>query len=175
MPIRKDDEVERLIQEMKRDLYALYKERTAIDRRMDTIKKGLVGLATLYGREALSLDFLEYVDPAENRKRTGITAMCRSIIRECHAPLSSTEIHQKIKEINPDLLVTHKNPNASVQTVLRRLVKQGQAQVVPNKNGGLAWKAIRNLSEDDRRQDSNSIARERADANRALAGGASVS
>ncbi|HZR55547.1 MAG TPA: hypothetical protein VFA74_01635 [Terriglobales bacterium] len=175
MPIRRDDEVEQLIQEMKRDLYALYTERTAIDRRMDTIKKGLVGLATLYGREALSLDFLQCVDPAQNRKRTGITEMCRSIIKESHAPLSSTEIHRKIKETNPDLLITHKNPGASVQTVLRRLVKQGQAQVVSNKNGELAWKAMDNPAEDCRGRESNSIAQERPDANRILAGGASVS
>jgi hypothetical protein len=176
MPIRKDkdNDVEQLIDKMKRDLHALYGERTAIDRRMDTIKKGLVGLATLYGREALSLDFVQCVDPAQNRRRAGITAMCRSILRESHSPLSSAEIYQKIRETNAELLALHKNPTASVDTVLRRLLKQGQAQVVSDKNQ-LAWKAIGNLSADDPKRSSTSIVPERINGSHILAGGASVS
>jgi hypothetical protein len=175
MQVKRDIEVEELIQQMKRDLHTLYLERTAIDRRMDTIKKGLVGLATLYGREALSLDFLQSVDPAQNRRRLGITEMCRSIIRQSRSPLSNAEICERIKEINADLLAVHKNPAASVTTVLRRLVKQGQAQVVPKRNGELAWKGTGNLSADNSNRESNSVLHETHDDDRVLAGDASFS
>jgi hypothetical protein len=174
MPSRKDNDVEQLIDKMKRELHVLYAERTAIDRRMDTIKKGLVGLATLYGQEALSLDFVQSVDPALNRRRAGLTATCRSMLRESHSPLSSAEIYQKIRETNAELLALHKNPTASVDTVLRRLVKQGQAQVVSNKNNQLAWKAIDNLAADDPKRSSTSIVPERMNGNHILAGGSSV-
>jgi hypothetical protein len=107
---------------------------------MDIIKKALVGLATLYGDEALAIDFLQPLDPAKNCRRMSLTETCRSVIMQSQSPLGTREIHQLLVQRDPDLLRLYKQPFVSVAMVLRRLVKKGQVRVVAKGHGRTEWK-----------------------------------
>jgi hypothetical protein len=142
----RDLDVEEIIAGMKKELHTLYEERSAVDRRMDTIKKALVGLATLYGDETLSIDFLQSTDPPRKRPRAGLTNICRSILMQSKVPLRTAEICRLVTEQNPDALKLHKNPSASVAVVLRRLVKKGQVHPLEKGRAKTEWTWVENCS-----------------------------
>jgi len=140
MSIKRDLDIEEIVAEMKKELQTLHAERSALDRRMDVIKKALVGLATLYGDEALALDFLQPLDPAKNCRRMSLTETCRSVMMQSKSPLRIREIHQLLVQKDPDLLRHYKQPFVSVATVLRRLAKKGQVRVVAKGHGRTEWR-----------------------------------
>jgi hypothetical protein len=149
MANQRDLGVEGIITEMKKELHVLYAERSAIDRRMDVIKKALVGLATLYGDEAISADFLQPVHPAKHDRRMVLAETCRSVILQSKTPLTGEEIHQQIAQRDPNLLILYKHPFASVAMALRRLAKKGQVRLVAKGYGKTEWATPDNLSPED--------------------------
>jgi hypothetical protein len=149
MSVKRDLDIEEIIAEMKKELHTLYAERCAIDRRMDVIKKALVGLATLYGDEALAIDFLRPPDPPKNGQRMSLTDTCRSVIMQSKSPLRTREIHQLLVQKDPDLLKLYKQPFVSVAMVLRRLVKKGQVRAVAKGHGRTEWEWIDPSSDEE--------------------------
>jgi len=53
--------------------------------------------------------------------------------------LGAREVCERIQQQAPALLVRHKDPLASVTTVLNRLVEYGEARAVVRENGRRAW------------------------------------
>jgi hypothetical protein len=49
------------------------------------------------------------------------------------------EVCEEIQRRNPTLLAHHKDPLASVNTVLNRLATYGEARIVMNERGKRAW------------------------------------
>jgi hypothetical protein len=138
MSKKNDLDIEEIIAGMKHELHKLHAERSAIDRQMDTIKKALVGLATLYGEEAISIDFLKSVHAA-GYSRASLTEACCSIMRHSDLPLGTGEIYRRIVLQDPDMLNDHKHPATSVAMALRRLLKKGQLRQVRNGRGKMEW------------------------------------
>jgi hypothetical protein len=139
MSIKRDLNIEEIIAEMKKELLTLHAERSAIDGRMDTIKKALTGLATLYGDEAISFDFLEPKHPNNGSRRGRLTAACRSILLKAKLPLSTKEVHELIALEHPESLMLHKQPYTAVAVTLKRLALRGEAHVVSNRRGKTLW------------------------------------
>jgi hypothetical protein len=108
-------------------------------KRIGTLKQTIAGLANLFGDEILSEDLLELVDRKTGGRQPGFTKACRMVLMEAQRPLSVREVCDQLQQRLPAILVRHKDPLASVTTVLNRLVDYGEAKSVLRENGRRAW------------------------------------
>jgi Fe2+ or Zn2+ uptake regulation protein len=64
------------------------------------------------------------------------------ILMEANRALSARDVCDRMQEKAPPILARHKDPIASVTTVLNRLVAYGEAKAVALENGRRAWKWV---------------------------------
>jgi hypothetical protein len=121
------------------ELRELLRQRTAVMRRIGTVKRTVAGLAALFGNESLSPDLRELMDGETRVRRTGFTRTVRAILMEADGVMSAREVCDRINERDPAMLARHKDPLASVTTVLNRLVAYGEAQRVLSGPHKCAW------------------------------------
>ena len=107
-----------------------------VDEAYRTVKQTIVGLANIFGEEVLSEELLELVDRKSSGKPPGFTKACRMVLVEAARPLGAREVCERIQE---RIALCHKDPMASVTTVLNRLVEYGEAQTVVLENGRRVW------------------------------------
>lgn len=131
--------INKVLAEMHREFQSLVLQRAAILRRIGTIRQVIDGLTDVFGEEAVGRELLDLVDHRSGNRRRGFTQTCRLALMESNRPLMSQEVCQEVERRNPYLLVHHKDPLASVSTVLNRLAKYGEARVVLNERGRRAW------------------------------------
>jgi len=124
------------------ELRQLMRQRAEIMKRIGTLKQTIAGLANLFGDEILGEDLLELVDRKAGGRQPGFTKACRMVLMEAGGPLSVREVCERIQERMPAVLLRHKDPLASVTTVLNRLVEYGEAQSVVRSNGRRAWQWV---------------------------------
>ena len=82
---------------------------------------------------------MELVDRKTGGRQPGFTKACRMALMEAGRPLAVREVCEQIQQRLPAVLLRHKDPLASVTTVLNRLVEYGEAQSVVRENGRRAW------------------------------------
>ena len=138
-------DVEPVVAQMNREIRTLLTERSAINRRIDTIRKALVGLATLMGDDVLK-ETLECSESRSRRGKNGITRACRMVLMNSGNPLLAKEVYQQVCLDQPTLLVDYSTPMTPLYAVLGRLVKQGEARIVADENGRHAWQWIQRPS-----------------------------
>ena len=120
----------------------LLQQRAEVMRRIGTIKQTIAGLANLFGEEVLSDELLELVDRKSSGRQPGFTKACRMILMEANRALSARDVCDRLQQKSPPMLARHKDPMASVTTVLNRLVAYGEAQAVALDNGRRAWQWV---------------------------------
>ena len=142
MPFRpysaKDKDVEFVAVQMSREIRTLLAERSAINRRIDTIKKALVGLAPLVGDEILK-ETLDNAAPQPRRGKNGITRACRMVLMNSENPLSAREVHERVCREDPMLLADYRIPMTPIYAVLGRLVKRGEVCLAYGEKGRRTW------------------------------------
>jgi hypothetical protein len=111
-------------------------------RRIGTVKQTIAGLAKLFGDSVLTEELLELVDRKSNGRQRGFTKACRMILMESGPALTARDVCDQIQDKIPSMLARHKDPMASVTTILNRLVDYGEAQPVFLSNGRRAWQWI---------------------------------
>lgn len=131
--------VNKLLEEIYGEFQALMIQRETILRRIGTLRRTIIGLANLFGNEVVDESVLEAVDRKSSTRSHGLTRTCRLVLMESSGPLTCQQVCDDIKHRNPALLAKHKDPVASVNTVLNRLAKYGEARVVINERGRRAW------------------------------------
>src|SRR5450631_1090115 len=104
------------------ELKNLMRQRAVIMKRIGTIKQTIAGLANIFGDEILSDELLELVDRKTAVRQPGFTKVCRMVLMEAAVPLGAREVCEHIQRKTPPTLLRHKDPLASVTTVLNRLV-----------------------------------------------------
>jgi hypothetical protein len=134
-------DVEPVVVQMNREIRALLTERTAINRRIDTIRKALVGLATLMGDEILK-ETIQYCSRKSRRGKNGITGACRVVLMNSENPLPAKEVYQQVCLKEPALLADYTTPMTPLYAVLGRLVKRGEVRIVTDASGRRAWQWI---------------------------------
>ena len=134
--------VQEVVKAAHEELRQLMRQRADIMKRIGTLKQTIAGLANLFGDEILSEDLLELVDRKTGGRQPGFTKACRTALMEAQRPLSVREVCERIQERMPAILQRHKDPLASVTTVLNRLVEYGEAQSVVRENGRRAWQWV---------------------------------
>ena len=131
--------VNKILEEMYGEFQALMVQRAAILRRIGTIKQTIIGLAKLFGNEVVGERVLQVVEQRSSTRSRGFTRTCRVVLMESTRPMVCQQVCEEIQRRNPTLLAHHKDPLASVNTVLNRLATYGEARIVMNERGKRAW------------------------------------
>jgi hypothetical protein len=134
--------VEEVVRQAHEELRQLLHQRAEVMRRIGTIKQTIAGLANLFGDSVLSDELLELVDRKSSGRQPGFTKACRMILMDANRALSARDVCDRIQEKAPPMLARHKDPMASVTTVLNRLVAYGEAKAVALDNGRRAWQWV---------------------------------
>ena len=134
--------VEEVVRQAHEELRQLLHQRAEVMRRIGTIKQTIAGLANLFGDGVLSDELLEMVDRKSSGRQPGFTKACRMVLMDANRALSARDVCDRIQEKAPPMLARHKDPMASVTTVLNRLVAYGEARAVALDNGRRAWQWV---------------------------------
>jgi len=137
-----DPHVQEVVKAAQEELRQLMGQRAEIMKRIGTVKQTIVGLANLFGDQVLGEELLELVGRHTGGRQPGFTKACRMVLMEAGRPLAAREVCEQIESRIPPVLLRHKDPLASVTTVLNRLVEYGEAQAVVRENGRRAWQWI---------------------------------
>jgi hypothetical protein len=114
--------VQEVVRQAHEELRQLLHQRAEVMRRIGTIKQTIAGLANLFGDGVLNDELLELVDRKSNGRQPGFTKACRMILMDANRALSARDVCDRIQQRMPPMLERHKDPMASVTTVLNRLV-----------------------------------------------------
>lgn len=133
--------VQEVIRQAHEELRQLLQQRADIMKRIGTVKQTISGLANLFGDGVLNEELMELVDRKSSGRQPGFTKACRMILMESGRSMNSRDICDFFQVKMPDLLARHKDPMASVTTVLNRLVEYGEAEAVVS-NGRRAWRWV---------------------------------
>jgi hypothetical protein len=144
--------VQEVVRQAHEELRHLLRQRAEVMRRIGTIKQTIAGLANLFGESVLSEELLELVDRKSNGRQPGFTKACRMILMEAGRPMSARDVCDQIRLRMAPMLARHKDPMASVTTVLNRLVEYGEAQAVLLGTGRRAWQWIADANTDVQRE-----------------------
>jgi len=131
--------VQEVVRQAHEELRGLLQQRAEVMKRIGTVKQTIAGLANLFGDEVLNDELLELVDRKSNGRQPGFTKACRMVLMQAGHAMSAREISDYLRGNMPEMLARHKDPMASVTTVLNRLVDYGEAQAVMA-NGRRAWR-----------------------------------
>lgn len=131
--------VQEVVRQAQEELRQLLRQRSEIMKRIGTVKQTITGLANLFGDRILNEELLELVGRGSNGRQPGFTKACRMMLMESGRAMSTRDICDYFREKMPAMLARHKDPAASVTTVLNRLVDYGEAQAV-TVNGRRAWR-----------------------------------
>ena len=142
LPGAGDAHVMEVVRQAHDELRQLMRQRADIMKRIGTVKQTIVGLANLFGDDILSEDLLDLVDRKTSGRQPGFTKACRMVLMEAKRPLAAREVCEEIQQRVPPLLSRHKDPLASVTTVLNRLVEYGEARSMVRENGRRAWEWV---------------------------------
>jgi hypothetical protein len=135
-----DGHVEQVLRQAHEELRHLLRQRADVMKRIGTVKQTIAGLANLFGDSILNEELLELVDRKSGGRQPGFTKACRMVLMESNRAMSARDVCEQIQERMPPLIARHKDPTASVTTVLNRLVDYGEAQAVLLSSGRRAWR-----------------------------------
>lgn len=142
MPGAADPHVQEVLKSAHEELRLLLKQRADIMKRIGTVKQTIVGLANMFGEDVLNEELLDLIDRKTSGRQPGFTKACRMVLMEAGKPLGAREVCERIQEKVPPILLRHKDPLASVTTVLNRLVEYGEARTLIRENGRRAWQWV---------------------------------
>jgi chorismate mutase len=134
--------VQEVVRQAHEELRQLLQQRAEVMRRIGTIKQTISGLANLFGDSVLNDELLEMVDRKSSGRQPGFTKACRTALMDSNRALSARDVCDRIQQKTPSLLARHKDPMASVTTVLNRLVAYGEARAVALDSGRRAWQWV---------------------------------
>jgi hypothetical protein len=132
-----EDGVQLSAQRITRELSALQKQLREVEGDIVTVRQTLHGLALILGEEYFSEELLRLIRPKRTNIR-GLSTVCRSLLLNAPYGYSVREVCNRINETEPLLLTHHRNPMASVMSVLRQLARRGEI-IRRTENGKSVW------------------------------------
>jgi len=141
-PLGNEVPVHQVVRAAHEELRQLLQQRSEIMKRIGTVKQTISGLANLFGDEVLGEDLLELIDRKPNGRQPGFTKACRRVLMEVRRPIGAREVCAELERQAPAILSRHKDPLASVTTVLNRLVDYGEARSLSNNRGRRVWEWV---------------------------------
>lgn len=121
------------------ELRHLIAERAQVTKRIGTVRQTIVGLAKLFGDGIVDVALLDLCDRKSGPRQPGITRACRRVLMEAGRPMSARDVCDQIQRTAPALLAHHQDPLTTINTILGRLVRYGEATVLSGDRGRRAW------------------------------------
>ena len=119
----------RAIFELARELLQqLTQQRDQITNRIRTMKQTILGLGNLFGNELVGEDLHRLIAQTHRTTHSGFTNACRTALREAGNAVSAREVCSLLQRRFPTVLEHDHNLDASVTTILNRLVNYGEAR-----------------------------------------------
>lgn len=134
--------VQKVVLQARGELERLLQQQASIKARIGSVKQTIVGLAAIFGEGILSEDLREVVGKDNGGRKRGLTTACRLALMKADHALSVREVCDRIHKKTPALLSTHKDPLASIATILNRLVNYGEAQRTVVGDNTRAWEWV---------------------------------
>lgn len=128
-----------VIRRAEHELRQLIEERAQVTKRIGAVKQTIVGLANLFGDGILDAALLDLLDRKGSSRQPGITRACRRVLMEAGRPISAREVCDAVQRTVPALLARHKDPMATINTILGRLVEYDEATVLSGDRGPRLW------------------------------------
>jgi hypothetical protein len=122
------------------ELRDLLQQRDQIIKRIGTMKQTIVGLAKLFGEDVFTEEVQLLLGRKTGARCEGLTNTCRVVLMESDHSLTARDVCEQLGRRLPLLVSRHKDPLASVTTVLNRLAQYGEARAVLQPDGRRAWK-----------------------------------
>jgi hypothetical protein len=132
--------VHEVLRQAQDELHGLLQQRAHLMKRIGTVKQTISGLANLFGDGILSDELLHLVDRKPSGRQPGFTHACRVLLMEAERALTVREVCGRMGDRMPAVLERHKDPLASLTTVLNRLVEYGEAQSLLDEHGRRTWR-----------------------------------
>jgi hypothetical protein len=134
--------VQEVFRSAERELHELLERRAELMKRIGTIKQTLAGLANIFGDCVLSDQLLTFLDRKSSSRQPGFTRACRVVLMEAKKPLGARLVCLALQQRFPEVLERHKDPIASVTTVLNRLADYTEARCSLDPSGRRVWEWI---------------------------------
>ena len=134
--------VQEVIRSAERELHELLQRRAELMKRIGTIKQTLAGLANIFGAAALSDHLFTLLNRKSANRQPGFTRACRTVLMEADKPMGARFVCQALQQKFSELLERHKDPIASVTTVLNRLADYTEARSFLDAGGHRVWQWI---------------------------------
>ena len=124
------------------ELDALIRRRSEIMKRIGAVKQTLVGLTSIFDCSAQMINLTGSVfAEGSGPHLTGLTNACRMALLQAGTPLRPHQVRDRLR-FQGLSLENHRDPVATVTTVLRRLGQYGEARPVIQADGKRAWEWI---------------------------------
>ena len=122
-----------------RELDVLLRQRSEIVKKIGTVKQTLTGLASIFDLNGVvwNPSGAETLDSFSSHL-TGLTDACRTALLQAGEPLRPSQVRDRLR-FQGLSLDHHRDPVASVATILRRLGRYGEARTVVMPDGKRAW------------------------------------
>jgi hypothetical protein len=128
-----------VVRAARQELDALMRQRAEIMKRIGAVRQTLVGLTTIFDCSALPADISEAAGREGHPSHlTGLTNACRMALLQARAPLRAHQVRDRLR-FQGLSLEGHRDPVATVTTILRRLGQYGEAKPVLLPDGKRAW------------------------------------
>ena len=124
-------------QRITKELSALQKQLREVEGDIVAVRQTLHGLSLILGEEYFSEELLRLIRPKRTNIR-GLSSVCRSLLLHAPHAYSVREVCNRINASDPLLLIHHRNPMASVMSVLRQLARRGEI-IRKTENGKSVW------------------------------------
>ncbi|HET8827038.1 MAG TPA: hypothetical protein VFM77_17975 [Terriglobales bacterium] len=126
-------------QYVRQEMKALATELKEVEAEIAAVKAMIHGLSVIYGPEIAGDDVLQSVRPEPRTNKRGLTPACRTVLKQAERPYAVSEICAQVNELNPELLLSHRKPMASVMSVLRSMERRRQV-VRARESGRSVWR-----------------------------------
>ena len=120
------------------ELELLGRELIKVEDEITVLNTTIHGLTLILGPESFDSRHLSTERPAPRRHVRGLTQGCRFILRNAVSPCSVSAICTLVTALNPELLIHHRNPLASITSALRTLASRGHV-MRSIENGKSVW------------------------------------
>ena len=130
-----------VVRAAQQELDVLMRQRTELMKRIGAVKQTLVGLSELFDCSSITLDLNGFGSEVSGSHLTGLTNACRMALLQAGTPLRPHQVRDRLR-FQGLSLENHRDPVATVTTVLRRLGQYGEARPVMLPNGKRAWEWV---------------------------------
>jgi hypothetical protein len=128
-----------VVRAAQQELDTLMRQRTEIMKRIGAVKQTLIGLTSIFDCSAESINLAGNIfSEGTGSHLTGLTNACRMALLQAGTPLRPHQVRDRLR-FQGLSLENHRDPVATVTTVLRRLGQYGEARAVIQSDGKRAW------------------------------------